>query len=503
MNLEDYSRTVAFLDADIAARPVRPLVIPQARPEPAMPELQELALDGAPTWPELVPLSEESADAQMPRPFPFAALGSVLGDAAEAIARTVQAPDAMAAGSVLAAASLAAQPLADVALPHGQRKPLSLYIVSSGASGDRKSGVDEAACLEIERRGKIESRRYHHAMEAYRNEQATRQKSDPELQEPRLQALTVGNATVEGAARLLKGQSSVGIFSAEGGEVLGGHSMRDANRMAAMAFFLKAWGGESLSIMRGGAGFTSLLGRRVSMSIMVQPLLLGQLLADPLADGQGFLARCLISQPATLAGHRPYLGENPADHPAVQVYAQRMAQLLDTRPELWEGGDGYELKPRGLTLGLDARALWIAFYNAIESEQADGKELADARPFASKAAEQAARIAGVLTLFGNPEAQEVDGQSMDGAIQIMDFYLSEHLRLMGTGKQAQQDKRLRVLLEWMQAQGNIISTRHIAQKAPRAVRNLKTSGVQALLDELARRGYIRDAGDGWEVRHDL
>ncbi len=41
MNLEDYSRTVAFLDADIAARPVRPLVIPQARPEPAMPELED------------------------------------------------------------------------------------------------------------------------------------------------------------------------------------------------------------------------------------------------------------------------------------------------------------------------------------------------------------------------------------------------------------------------------------------------------------------------------
>lgn len=48
MNFEEYSRTVAILDADIAARPVRPIVIPQANPEPAMPPLQELAQDVPP-----------------------------------------------------------------------------------------------------------------------------------------------------------------------------------------------------------------------------------------------------------------------------------------------------------------------------------------------------------------------------------------------------------------------------------------------------------------------
>ena len=506
---EIYAQKVAALDADIAARPVRlPINLDEinlaakasAGFDPFdVPDLPERAPQA---WPELQPLPEDCGDTEAPRPFPFAALGEVLGNAAQAIAATVQAPDAMASGSVLAAAALAAQPLADVVLPHGQRKPLSLFIVTSGASGDRKSAVDDAACLEIERRSKEESRRHFHAMERYRNEQATREKGDPEPEEPKMQALTVGNATVEGAARLLKGQSSIGVFSAEGGEVLGGHSMRDSGRMAAMAFFLKGWGGESLNSMRGGAGFTSLLGRRISMSIMVQPLLLGQLLADPLADGQGFLARCLIAQPATLAGTRRYTGENPADHQAVQTYAQRMAHLLDAKPELWEGGDGYELKPRGLSLDPDARALWIAFYDAIEEEQAPGKELADARPFASKAAEQAARIAGVITLFDDPEALEIGAAAMDGAIQVTGFYLGEHLRLMGTGKQAQTDKRLRVLLEWLQVQDGIVTTRHIAQKAPRAVRNLKTQGVLALLEELARRGYVRPAGDCWEVRRD-
>lgn len=452
-------------------------------------------------WPELVPLPEDTDSMGTPKPFPFAAMGTVLGDAAQAIAEDVQAPDAMAGGSVLAAASLAVQPLADVVLPHGTSHPLTLYLVTSGSSGDRKSAVDAVACMEIARRKKEQSRQHHHAMEAYRQEQATYKKGDPEPQEPLMQSLTVGNATVEGVARMLKGQSSIGVFSAEGGEVLGGHSMKEVNRMGAMAFFLKGWGAEALDVMRGGTGYTSLLGRRIALHIMVQPLLLRELLSDPLADGQGFLARCLVAQPQTLAGTRLYNGNNPMENPAVLAYAHRMGQLLDTSPQRWPNGDGYELKPKGLPLDPQARALWIEFYNAIEVQQADGAELEQARAFASKAAEQAARIAGVITLFNNPQATVIDVQAMDGAMELVTFYLSEHLRLMGTGKQAQTDKRLRVLWDWLQEQGAIVQGKDVLQRCPNPIRKLKAQGIKALLEQLAQRGYIRPIGKGWEVRH--
>jgi len=283
--------------------------------------------------------------------------------------------------------------------------------------------------------------------------------------------------------------------------VLGGHSMKEVNRMGAMAFFLKGWGAEALDVMRGGTGYTSLLGRRIALHIMVQPLLLRELLSDPLADGQGFLARCLIAQPQTLAGTRLYNGNNPMERPEVVAYAQRMGQLLDSKPELWPNGDGYELKPKAMRLDPQARALWIAFYNAIEVEQADGKELAQARAFASKAAEQAARIAGVITLFNDPHAHEIDELAMFGAMELVKFYLSEHLRLMGTGKQEQADKRLRVLWDWLQTQGPIVAAATVLQKCPRAVRSLKAKRINQLLDDLTQRGYIRAMGKSWEVRN--
>jgi putative DNA primase/helicase len=468
-------------------------------PQAAPTEAAGAAGDGA--WPELVPLPEDTDSTEPPGAFPFSALGYLLGSAAQGIAEDVQAPDAMAGGSVLAAASLAVQALADVVTPHGQVRPLSLYLVTSGSSGDRKSAVDDVACMEIGKRRKEQSRQHHHAMEAFKQEQAAWKKGDPEPVEPLLQSLTVGNATVEGVSRLLKSQSHIGIFSPEGGEVLGGHSMKEVNRMGAMAFFLKGWGGESLDVMRGGNGYTSLLGRRMALHIMVQPLLLRQLLSDPLADGQGFLARCLIAQPQTLAGTRMFRDCNPMQNPAALAYAERMGHLLDTKPQLWPNSDGYELNPKQLHLDPQARALWIHFYNTVEAQQADGKDLELARAFASKVPEQAARIAGVITLFSDPHAHLIDEAAMFGAMELMQFYLSEHVRLMGTGRQEQADKRLRALWDWLQTQGPIVSSRHIAQAAPRAVRNLKSKGIAQLLDELTQRGYVRPMGKTWEVRN--
>ena len=84
------------------------------------------------------PLRRELSPAD---PFPIDALGQVLGAAADAIIDKVKCPDALAGCSVLAAASLAVQAHVDVGLArHGPRRdPLSLFLMTVAASGDRKS----------------------------------------------------------------------------------------------------------------------------------------------------------------------------------------------------------------------------------------------------------------------------------------------------------------------------------------------------------------------------
>lgn len=432
--------------------------------------------------------------------FPFEALGPILGGAARASAHDVQAPDSLAGGSVLAAAALATQPLANVVLPHGQCSPLSLFIVTGAGSGDRKSAVDAVACHEIEETRKQQARAYRNELAQYDADAAARKGTkEPEAPRPTPRSITTGNATIEGISKLLKHQASLGVFSAEGGEMLGGHSLRDERRSSGLAFFLKGWGGESLDSLRGGEGLTVLLGRRVAMHVLVQPVLLRQLLCDPLAQGQGLLARCLIAEPQTLAGYRLYRHVDPHQNPAVLAYNERIRLLLETPPNYWPSGDGYELKPRDLALDREATALWIAFHDQIEAQQANGNELDGARPFASKAAEHAARIAGVMTLVANRDAHTIGSEAMDDAICLTAFYLAEHLRLTGSGRQQRQENDLRELAEWMQRMGPTIAKKDVLQKSPRRL-GRKAARLNPLLDELTTRGYIRENAGTWEVR---
>jgi len=83
--------------------------------------------------------------------FPVHALGEVLGGAALAIQDITQAPLSMCSQSVLAAATLAAQGLADVQLPRGggKGKPMSGFFVTVAATGERKSTVDTLALAPI------------------------------------------------------------------------------------------------------------------------------------------------------------------------------------------------------------------------------------------------------------------------------------------------------------------------------------------------------------------
>jgi len=449
-------------------------------------------------WDELKPLPELVETA--PAPFPMGALGNILGNAAKAIARDVQAPDALVAGSVLAAASLASQPLANILLPHGQRCPLSLFIVTAALSGDRKSAVDAVSCFEVEEKRRADARKYAQELQKYEQARASSGKGATENATPTMRSLTTGNATIEGLARLLKNQSSVGVFSAEGGELLGGHSLREERRMAGLAFFLKAWSGESLDSLRGGDGLTCLLGRRVALHLLAQPVVLAGLLADPLAQGQGLLARCLIAQPATLAGGRMYKPVDPHADPATQEYHARIRALLTAQPKFWEGGDGHELKPPSMKMDDDARAKWIEFFNQTERAQAPGGSLENARPFASKAAEHAARIAAVIATMEDSATLVIKQAIMEGAIDIVEFYINEHLRLTKTGREENHLRNLHALLSWLVSR-KIFTNREIQQHGPYPIRKLKKDGIKPLLTELEKRNYIRASAGGWEVRN--
>ena len=83
-----------------------------------------------------------------------------------------------------------------------------------------------------------------------------------------------------------------------------------------------------------------------------------------------------------------------------------------------------------LTLAPDAKAAWVEFHNAIESELSTGRELYDVRDVASKTADNAARLAALFHTFtGN--VGPIDREAMESGGQIAAWHLSEARRFLG------------------------------------------------------------------------
>lgn len=164
---------------------------------------------------------------------------------------------------------------------------------------------------------------------------------------------------------------------------------------------------------------------------MAQPRLAELLLADEGLKDQGLLSRMLLAWPPSNIGARTIPGDGRPDHSAQQAilagFHRRIIELMETGlPE----GPPETLRLGRLALSPDARALLVAFHNHVEPLQRRGAAFQSIRGFASKAVEQAARIAGIFQLFEDRAAPEVSGETMAQAIDLMDWYLAEAKRLL-------------------------------------------------------------------------
>ncbi len=265
-------------------------------------------------------------------PYPVDALGDVLGGAGKALHETVKAPLTLCAQSVLAAASLAAQAHFDVVLPWGGKKPLSLFLLTVAESGERKSSTDDVVLGAAKAQERSDMQGYQALLDAYeaelaqwkaKNEAATKKaakaktqsfaddaandahEAGPKPKGPIMPLRFVTDPTVEGLYKLLAAsQSSVALFSDEGGLLIGGHALNSDNALKTMARWCKLWDGSPFDRVRAGDGSGYLYGRRMALHQLAQPEVMQTLLGDRMANGQGFLARCLTAWPESTIGSR-------------------------------------------------------------------------------------------------------------------------------------------------------------------------------------------------------
>jgi Protein of unknown function (DUF3987) len=435
-------------------------------------------------------------------PYPVDALGTTLSLAAKTIAEKVQVPVAMAAQAVLAVASLAACNHADVMLPYGQSRPLALFFATVAASGDRKSTADNEALWPVAKHEKSLREKYADDIKKWKHTYAAwaaekrkieaDRKCDFVGRKSRLVALgdepdrplsaflVTANLTVEGLTKEWpNAHAALGIFASEGGTFTAGHGMNDDNRLKTAATLSELWDGRPITRVRAMDGVTILSGRRLALHIMIQPDASAAFLCNDALRDQGLLSRVLVARPASLAGSRTYQEPSVTAVARIRAYGARILSLLETEPAL-EPGTRNELDPRALPISSGAAKVWREFYDHVESQCGSGNPLASIGDFAAKAAEHAARIAGVITIVENIHAKEICLTAMQGAIELMNWYVGEAERLKVGGLPDPKLSRAAKLLEWVQGQpGGQANFREILRCGPNETR-LKTAAEECL-----------------------
>ncbi len=343
-----------------------------------------------------------------PMPFPVAALGP-LQKPAEAARGATLAPIEIPAASALTVAALAVQAFADVETLGGKR-PASLYAMTIAQSGERKSSCDSLLMDGLRTYEKDQAEAHSIAMGLWRKAHTIWQVGYDRIKasiksgkgriedldefelEPGARALpdrTASDPTIQGSARkFAEGQPSLGIFSDEAGQFLGGYAMKSENKQHTLAALNDAWQGNPIRRTLGGKGSSVLYGRRLSAHLMIQPIVARIFMSDRLAGDTGSLPRFLICEPASTIGTRfhrdmrpdaaaPPLraAQEPPDVPKPWSRVAQVARVAHSRAHS-DGGVGDRMaSPPRRVMNSGVPQVYLPAWTDLQTEAPEGANL--------------------------------------------------------------------------------------------------------------------------------
>lgn len=456
--------------------------------------------------------------------YPVDAMSPKLRAAAMAIVDKVQVPVAIAAQSVLAAAALGVQPFIDIRLPTGEVIPSSLFAITVAASGDRKSSSDKLALFAIREREARMHDDWAIAQNSYLADKAAydaakrkatstannRSRNDirEELERlgrepiaPPLPMLISDEGTLQGLQKLFAdAMPSLGLFSDEGGQWLGGFAMSEDQRGQTGAALSKLWDGSPIKRVRGTDGVTILRGRRLSVHLMIQHRIARRLLSDPDLKDQGLLSRILICQPETMKGQRMWRDPDISSDDDLEKFSAKLYGLLSG--DMPMDPETRALTPAIVDLSPDAKVLFQQWHDAVEIELRPGGMFDDITGFAAKLPEHSVRIAAVMGFFENKQMTQISAEALAAGIKLAKFYATEALRLIGVATADEDGENAAALIAWIREKGHpVVGRRWLAQnvipKGLRAAQPLKRA-----IELLVEHGHLVEKKGGGHMQFD-
>ena len=384
--------------------------------------------------------------------YPLGAFPPIAYAVIQEIAVETQAPVAMVGSSTLAAMALAVQSKFRVKRREGLESPCSLACVSICASGERKTTVDkktssgfqvfqDAGLDEYKKLAKEYSvrkmlwdsqkrvllRQYEKAVEngdsidEFQNKLVEHEDTKP--MPPRRIRLVYQDVT---PAALLYGlhenTRSAALSENEAARFFNGPVSDDASLIN------KGWDGSDLIVDRRSSECFTVASPRLTLNLMVQPSAFAQYMErkGEEARGVGFIARWLVCCPTTTQGTR-FIDQPTAKPVAQAAFKTRILELLADQAAV----GAFENSAHEIVLSFtpDAEREWIHVANQIEESIRPGGLFCEASDYASKVAENVARIAGVFHAFAGFEGTQISLDTLRDAVIVARWYAVEFIRL--------------------------------------------------------------------------
>lgn len=466
------------------------------------------------TWGKPEPLSDDNTPAT---PYPIHAFTGVLRGAVEAIAYHAQVPPAMAGQCVLGALATMLQQYINAPFGDGEHIPVSLFLLTRGASSDGKNRTVRLSHKVIKSfQYELDKKYREDYSEWLAQRRATPKK---ELEDflaknpaPVQKTLFVSSGTLQGIINemLNNNQKSMTWVTSDAGQFFGGYSMDDKNSSKTISDLSDVWSEGFIDCVIKGNGQQPIGNKRAydlrfTLDLQGQDEIIRHPLASPIMNGQGFLPRFLFAFPDSMRGKRVYNTpermNNYSDHdPRLTAYWQACRMLLDPLPTKFEKDD--EGNPIKINIGFTdhhARQAYADYQQQCEDSIGKGGRLEKYPAYAGRLAENANRIASLLAFFEGRTALTVD--DIERASLLTEYSIKERLRYDGEGVGGDtKENDSQKLINWLlgkakEKQTQKFNRTYIANNCPNPMRK-SSKLLQQELDHLESAEYIRQESEG-------
>lgn len=302
---------------------------------------------------------------------PLNHLPDSLREVIEAVEAWVQCPVELAFQGVMSALSIAVSTNKDVRGFTGYSElPMTLMILSSAISGDRKSSSDSLCHKGIHKA----------AHELSKDEPLHWRGSD---------------VTVEGTMKALETSPVIAINNSDAASFFNSYSMQKDKSNQTIAFLSDVWSGSDQSHIRS-LGHRSVNEPRLSASLLTQEKYMREFLANEQFRLQGLAARFIYLPTVSKQGTR--MIDPNADQAVLPAPIKEFHET--TRRLFSEGVEAFRQEPPRTIIEMpkEAGRVLIDFYNDIENQSGPSQKYRG-NPWAQRAPEHANRLAGLFAAY--------------------------------------------------------------------------------------------------------